>query len=69
MSRALRDPGAGLDDDSFRRLQVLLQNTAGLVFDEARRGSLDSSIGERMRATGSATAAEYLDRLLEPVEL
>jgi len=68
VNRGLQDPGAGLDDACFRRLQVLLQSAAGLVFDDARRDSLDGSIGERMRATGSGTAAEYLDRLVEPVE-
>jgi chemotaxis protein methyltransferase CheR len=57
-----------LDDDSFRRLQVLLERTAGLVFDDARRDSLDYSIRERMRATGSVSAADYLRGLAEPVE-
>ena len=32
-----------LDDDSFRRLQVLLEGAAGLVFDDARRDSLGCS--------------------------
>ena len=68
MSRPLLDPGARLDDESFRRLQVLLHSAAGLVVDDARRDSLDASVAERMRATGTPTAAGYLDRLLEPVE-
>jgi chemotaxis protein methyltransferase CheR len=52
-----------LSDDDFRRLRVLLSRTAGLVFDDSRRDSMGYSIGERLRATGCATVADYLDEV------
>jgi chemotaxis protein methyltransferase CheR len=52
-----------LGDDDFRRLRVLLSHTAGLVFDDSRRDSMGYSIGERLRATGCATVADYLDEV------
>ena len=50
-----------LDDSELARLQLLLSRAAGLVFDASRRESLGYSIGERLRVTGIASVADYLD--------
>ena len=54
-------PRVVLDDADFARLRLLLSRAAGLVFDASRRDSLGYSIGERLRATGSAGVQDYLD--------
>ena len=50
-----------LSDEDFARLRMLLAKVAGLVFDESRRESLAYSVAERLRATGVASVAEYLE--------
>ena len=50
----------------FTRLRVLLEGAAGLVFDDSRRDSLSYSLAERLRATGTASLAEYLDHVSSP---
>ncbi|TAL23054.1 MAG: hypothetical protein EPN99_05005 [Frankiales bacterium] len=52
-----------LGDAEFARLRELLSRTAGLVFDDSRRESMGYSIGERLRATGIADVASYLEEV------
>lgn len=59
VTRAVRRPLA-LDDAEFAALRTLLARAAGLDINAARRDSLACSVGERMRATGTATVAGYL---------
>ncbi len=49
-----------LSDPEFRVLRDYLLATAGLAFDESRRGSLASVVAERVRATRSPGVASYL---------
>ncbi|HWH28373.1 MAG TPA: CheR family methyltransferase [Mycobacteriales bacterium] len=55
-----------LSDDDFARLRMLLAKLAGLVFDDTRRESLAYSVAERLRCTGVASVAEYIDRVSAP---
>lgn len=55
-----------LADEDFTRLRSLLSDVAGLVFDDSRRESMGYSIGERLRDTGIATVAAYLDEVFRP---
>jgi chemotaxis protein methyltransferase CheR len=57
-----------LTQEQFTRLRVLLAQTAGLVFDDARRESMAYSIAERMRSLGLRDVAGYLARLDDPAE-
>ncbi len=59
----MSDTKVALGDAEFARLRELLSRTAGLVFDDSRRESMGYSIGERLRATGIADVAAYLDEV------
>ena len=59
----MSDSRVVLRDDDFARLCLLLSRAAGLVFDDSRRESMGYSIGERLRATGHRSVAEYLDEV------
>jgi chemotaxis protein methyltransferase CheR len=62
----MSDTKVSLSDEEYARLRLLLSRSAGLVFDESRRDSMGYSIGERLRATGTATVGEYLDEVCAP---
>jgi len=49
-----------LGDSEFAQLRGLLVAAAGLVVDDARRESLALSVAERLRATGTPSAVDYL---------
>jgi chemotaxis protein methyltransferase CheR len=59
----MSDTRVVLSDEEYARLRLLLSRAAGLVFDESRRESMGYSIGERLRATGIGTVADYLDEV------
>ena len=48
------------------RLRHLLADAAGLVFEDSRRDSLSYSVAERLRLTGIADVASYLDAVSVP---
>lgn len=52
-----------LSEEEFALLRSLLSRAAGLVFDDSRRESMGYSIAERLRATGIATVAAYLEEV------
>jgi chemotaxis protein methyltransferase CheR len=54
---------ATLTDAEFHALVQLLHDSAGLVFDAARRESLGYSVAERMQAVGIGDVATYLVNL------
>jgi chemotaxis protein methyltransferase CheR len=53
-------------DEEYDRLCRLLRESAGLVFDAARRDSVALCVAERMHATGCGEVAQYLSRLITP---
>ncbi|MDQ1687387.1 MAG: chemotaxis protein methyltransferase CheR [Frankiaceae bacterium] len=57
-----------LTDAEFSGLRALLNEAAGLVFDDSRRDSLAYSIGERLSARGLSTVADYLVLLGQATE-
>ena len=59
----MSDTRVVLSDAEYARLRLLLSRAAGLVFDESRRDSMGYSVGERLRATGIATVAAYLEEV------
>jgi len=55
-----------LTAEEFLEVRTVLDQTAGLVFDESRRDSLCYSLGERMAACGVGRVADYLALLRTP---
>lgn len=58
-----------LSTEQFDVLRHLLSDTAGLVFDHARRESMGYSVAERLRDCGLRDVDAYLRRLDDPAEL
>jgi chemotaxis protein methyltransferase CheR len=56
-----------LSDADFASVRTYLEHTAGLVFEESRRGALAAVVTERLTATGSGGVLSYL-ALLDAVD-
>jgi len=56
-----------LSDADFASVRTYLEHTAGLVFDESRRGALAAVVTERLTATGAGGVLSYL-ALLDAID-
>ena len=59
---------ADLTEEEFRKLCEFLYRRTGIVFTEAKRYFVERRVIERMRATGSASFANYFARLRSDTE-
>jgi chemotaxis protein methyltransferase CheR len=50
-------------DEDFQRIRKLIREYAGISLGDSKQELVYSRLARRLRATGSHTFAEYLDRL------